>query len=218
MGAGIAQVAAQAGHRVLLADAQQGAVERALTGIAADLQSLAARGRLAASGRRCREGSHPAGTDRRASADAASWWKRSSRTRQPSARCCTGSKTSSLTTRSSRRNTSSLSITAMAAGLKRPERVVGMHFFNPRDADETGRGRQRARDLARRRRDGLRDRARPGARSRRSRNPRPDSSSTASRGRSTARPGARTPRAPPTRRRSTRSCATAAAFRWVRSS
>ena len=28
-------------------------------------------------------------------------------------------------------NTSSLSITAMAAGLKRPERVVGMHFFNP---------------------------------------------------------------------------------------
>ena len=46
MGAGIAQVAAQAGHRVLLADAQEGAVERALTGIAADLQSLVAKGRL----------------------------------------------------------------------------------------------------------------------------------------------------------------------------
>src|SRR6185312_7534479 len=28
-------------------------------------------------------------------------------------------------------NTSSLSITAMAAGLKNPERVVGFHFFNP---------------------------------------------------------------------------------------
>jgi 3-hydroxybutyryl-CoA dehydrogenase len=28
-------------------------------------------------------------------------------------------------------NTSSLSITAMAAGMKYPERVVGMHFFNP---------------------------------------------------------------------------------------
>ncbi|MDX6478160.1 MAG: hypothetical protein QOG29_747, partial [Gaiellaceae bacterium] len=28
-------------------------------------------------------------------------------------------------------NTSSLSITAMASGLERPERVVGMHFFNP---------------------------------------------------------------------------------------
>ena len=28
-------------------------------------------------------------------------------------------------------NTSSISITALAAGMKRPERVVGMHFFNP---------------------------------------------------------------------------------------
>jgi 3-hydroxyacyl-CoA dehydrogenase len=28
-------------------------------------------------------------------------------------------------------NTSSLSVTAMAAGLRQPERVVGMHFFNP---------------------------------------------------------------------------------------
>ncbi|RDI75770.1 3-hydroxyacyl-CoA dehydrogenase, NAD binding domain [Gaiella occulta] len=28
-------------------------------------------------------------------------------------------------------NTSSLSVTAMGAGLRRPERVVGMHFFNP---------------------------------------------------------------------------------------
>ena len=28
-------------------------------------------------------------------------------------------------------NTSSLSVSAMAAGLDRPERVVGMHFFNP---------------------------------------------------------------------------------------
>src|SRR4029434_1512752 len=46
MGAGIAQVAAQSGHRVLLADAQDGTVERALAGIAAELQSLAAKGRL----------------------------------------------------------------------------------------------------------------------------------------------------------------------------
>ena len=28
-------------------------------------------------------------------------------------------------------NTSSISVTAIAAGLQRPERVVGMHFFNP---------------------------------------------------------------------------------------
>jgi 3-hydroxyacyl-CoA dehydrogenase (EC 1.1.1.35) len=28
-------------------------------------------------------------------------------------------------------NTSSLSITSLAAGLQRPQQVVGMHFFNP---------------------------------------------------------------------------------------
>src|SRR6516225_1136364 len=28
-------------------------------------------------------------------------------------------------------NTSSISITALAAGMKHPDRVVGMHFFNP---------------------------------------------------------------------------------------
>src|SRR4029078_13029232 len=28
-------------------------------------------------------------------------------------------------------NTSSLSVTEMASGLEHPERVVGMHFFNP---------------------------------------------------------------------------------------
>jgi 3-hydroxyacyl-CoA dehydrogenase len=36
MGAGIAQVAAQAGHRVLLADAQTGAVERAVAAMSKD--------------------------------------------------------------------------------------------------------------------------------------------------------------------------------------
>ncbi|PMC25161.1 3-hydroxybutyryl-CoA dehydrogenase, partial [Klebsiella aerogenes] len=28
-------------------------------------------------------------------------------------------------------NTSSISITAIAAGVKNPERVAGLHFFNP---------------------------------------------------------------------------------------
>ena len=37
----------------------------------------------------------------------------------------------SLTGPSFASNTSSLSITALAARLKQPERMVGMHFFNP---------------------------------------------------------------------------------------
>ena len=55
-------------------------------------------------------------------------------------------------------NTSSLSVAAMATGLEHPERVVGLHFFNPvavlplvevvRDA---GDGRRDARDRVGRR-------------------------------------------------------------------
>ena len=40
-------------------------------------------------------------------------------------------------------NTSSLPITAIAAAVPGPERVVGMHFFNPAPADEAARGRRR---------------------------------------------------------------------------
>ena len=40
----------------------------------------------------------------------------------------------------SRRNTSSLPVTAIAAGASHPERVVGMHFFNPAPGDAPARG------------------------------------------------------------------------------
>ena len=42
-----------------------------------------------------------------------------------------------------RRNTSSLLVTAIAAGGARPERVVGMHFFNPAPLMRAARGRRR---------------------------------------------------------------------------
>src|SRR5690349_5209973 len=48
MGGGIAQVAAQAGHRVLLYDARLGAADDAKRKLAATLDGLAARGKLAA--------------------------------------------------------------------------------------------------------------------------------------------------------------------------
>ena len=48
MGAGIAQVAAQAGHRVLMVDAQPGAVERAIAHAASALKALADKGKVPA--------------------------------------------------------------------------------------------------------------------------------------------------------------------------
>ena len=48
MGAGIAQIAAAAGHEVLLFDAREGAAEKAIVGIAAQFSRLAEKGKLSA--------------------------------------------------------------------------------------------------------------------------------------------------------------------------
>jgi 3-hydroxybutyryl-CoA dehydrogenase len=130
MGAGIAQVAAQTGHRVLLADAQAGAVERALNRMAKDLRALVAKGKIAAVDAEATIGRMQGATleefggcqlvveaiveDLEA--------KRSLFSRLDSIvddHCIVAT------------NTSSLSVTAMAAGLAHPARIVGMHFFNP---------------------------------------------------------------------------------------
>ena len=130
MGAGIAQVAAQSGHRVLLADAQQGAVERALARIAAELQSLAAKGRLAhseADAARARIQPVPASGFGGCGLVVEAIVEDLAAKRA----LLHGLEDVVADEAILASNTSSLSITAMAAGLKRPERVVGMHFFNP---------------------------------------------------------------------------------------
>ena len=133
MGAGIAQIAAQAGHPVRLFDTRMGAADdgaqrrsaQTLDGLAAkgkldaaDAAASAARIVAVARARRLRQRAARRRGDRRGS-------RRQARAVRASSR------------RSSRRttilasNTSSLSITALAAGLQHPGRVVGMHFFNP---------------------------------------------------------------------------------------
>ena len=131
MGAGIAQVAAHAGHRVLLVDANTAVVERALAAIAKDLRAQAAKGRIDA-----------------VTADAAIARVQPCRLEDVSADCALvveaivedmAAKRALLAELEARvapscilaTNTSSLSITALAAGLAHPERVIGMHFFNP---------------------------------------------------------------------------------------
>jgi 3-hydroxybutyryl-CoA dehydrogenase len=130
MGAGIAQVAAQAGHRVRLADAQAGAVERAQSGIVKDLGHAVSRGRMSAA-----EAESVAA--RIEAVQLASFGDcglvieaivEDLDTKRALFRTLEGflAKDAIIAT-----NTSSLSITAMAAGLRNPERLVGMHFFNP---------------------------------------------------------------------------------------
>lgn len=131
MGSGIAQVAAQAGHPVWLHDARTGAAREACRRLADSLQGLVERGRMntdTAAG--IVERIRP--IDDLADARQAEWVieaivedldvKRELLLTLESlvAPHCV------LAT-----NTSSISVTALARGLRHPQRVVGMHFFNP---------------------------------------------------------------------------------------
>ena len=131
MGAGIAQVAATAGHTVWLHDQQPEALARATSGLAAALHRLAEKGKLPA-----------------AAADAAVARVRPTLALADLAGCglVIEAVVEDLATKQQlfreveavvgpdcllASNTSSLSITALAAGCQQPERVLGLHFFNP---------------------------------------------------------------------------------------
>src|SRR6478735_3176185 len=95
MGAGIAQVAAVAGHPVLIVDAVPGAAARAVDTIRDKVKAQVAKGRISV---------------------------------DPDTLDLTAVDSVGAALAS---NTSSLSPTALAVGLAHPERLVGLHFFNP---------------------------------------------------------------------------------------
>jgi 3-hydroxybutyryl-CoA dehydrogenase len=131
MGAGIAQVAAQAGHPVLLFDMREGAAEQAHVKLAASLDALVAKGRLERDAARATLARIAPITALSQAADARiaieaiveDLAAKRALLRELEAIVGPGCVLAS--------NTSSISITALANGLQRPERVVGMHFFNP---------------------------------------------------------------------------------------
>ncbi|MBF0167762.1 MAG: 3-hydroxyacyl-CoA dehydrogenase [Alphaproteobacteria bacterium] len=132
MGRGIAQIAALAGYTVLLADASQGAALEAKSALAATLAKLAEKGKISS-------GEAEAATERLTTVAPDS----------PGLAACSliveaiveeiGAKKALFASLESilspdcllASNTSSLSITQIAAGCLRPERVAGLHFFNP---------------------------------------------------------------------------------------
>ena len=131
MGRGIAQVLAQCGARTLLFDSQPGATRKAKDSIAQALAKLVEKGRLAAAdadrsvGRieivDSLEGLAPSHVVVEAIVEDLDIKKSlfAEMEKSVSADCILAS------------NTSSLSVTAMAAACKRPGRVAGYHFFNP---------------------------------------------------------------------------------------
>lgn len=131
MGAGIAQVAAQAGHTVLLYDTKAGAAANAKDKLATTLHGLVAKGKLTAEaatqtlGRIQAIGSldeaKPAGLVVEAILENLDIKRKLFQ--QLEGIVSTGCVLAT--------NTSSISVTAIANGLQHPERLVGMHFFNP---------------------------------------------------------------------------------------
>ena len=131
MGGGIAQIAAQAGHRVQLFDARFNAAEDAKRRIGETFSALAAKGKLTDEDARAASARidvvHALGdvTSAKLVIEAIVEDLEAKRDLFRELEVVVAADTILAT------NTSSLSITALAAGLKVPGRVVGMHFFNP---------------------------------------------------------------------------------------
>lgn len=131
MGRGIAQIAAQAGSTVKLMDAQAGAAEKAREAICAQWDKLVEKGRLeaaAAAGQKDRlvvagTLADLAGCDLVVEAIVERLDVKRALFAELEALLPAQTVLAS--------NTSSLSVTAIAAGLKHPERLAGFHFFNP---------------------------------------------------------------------------------------
>ena len=131
MGAGIAQVVATAGYTVRLLDQHAGALERAVSGIQNNLRKLADKGKLTA------EVAEAAANRLHATADIQDFADcdlvieaivEDLSVKQLLFRKLEGVVSGDCVLAS---NTSSLSLTSIAAACERPERFVGIHFFNP---------------------------------------------------------------------------------------
>jgi 3-hydroxybutyryl-CoA dehydrogenase len=131
MGAGIAQVAAQAGHPVKLHDARPGAAAQAKARLQTTLDGLVAKGKrtaesAAATLARITPIEQLAQADgARIAIEAIVEDLAAKRALFRELEALLGQDAILAT------NTSSISVTAIANGLKQPGRLVGMHFFNP---------------------------------------------------------------------------------------
>ncbi|HXD44899.1 MAG TPA: 3-hydroxyacyl-CoA dehydrogenase [Pseudolabrys sp.] len=131
MGRGIAQVCAQAGIKTLLTDARDGAVKEAIASIDKALEGLVTKGRVTAEAKRgtlanlseFKSYDEAAGAGLIIEAIVEQVEPKRALFREMEKRIAPDAVLAT--------NTSSLSVTEIAAGCERPGRVAGLHFFNP---------------------------------------------------------------------------------------
>jgi 3-hydroxybutyryl-CoA dehydrogenase len=134
MGAGIAQVAAQAGMDVLLYDVKPELVERGLSAIKQSLDQRVQQGKIDRSASEAAVGRISTTTNRDSTADADLVIEAAPEDlaikREIFAALSAKLRPGGILAT----NTSSLSVTSIASAASEPERVIGMHFFNPAPA------------------------------------------------------------------------------------
>jgi 3-hydroxybutyryl-CoA dehydrogenase len=132
MGHGIAQTAIASGFRVTLCDSQDEALERGVAAIRAGLERAAERGRLSAGDAKTVLARLETTLDLRRAAATADLVIEAVPERLELKREVLGALEAAARPGCLlASNTSSLRLTALAEGRLRPERLLGMHFFNP---------------------------------------------------------------------------------------
>ncbi|MET4490868.1 3-hydroxybutyryl-CoA dehydrogenase [Bradyrhizobium sp. LA7.1] len=131
MGNGIAQICAAAGLSVVMVDISDAAVNRGLSTVGGSLERLVKKEKMSAADRDAALKRITGTTDRGKLADCDLVIEAATENEELKVKilkdlCATLSPRTLLAT-----NTSSISITKLAAATDRPDRFIGMHFFNP---------------------------------------------------------------------------------------
>ena len=131
MGAGIAQVSAQAGLEVVLIDMDPGLVERGIAGIKAQLDKAVGKGKLSAESATAAISKIRPGKSTEDAAGAQFAVEAVTENENVKRKVFAGLAASMGNEAILASNTSSIPITRIAAMVPNPERVIGMHFMNP---------------------------------------------------------------------------------------
>lgn len=131
MGNGIAQVCAAAGLSVVMVDISDAAVNRGLSTVGGSLERLVKKEKISAADREAALKRITGTTDRAKLSDCDLVIEAATENEELKVKilkdlCATLSPRTLVAT-----NTSSISITKLAAATDRPDRFIGMHFFNP---------------------------------------------------------------------------------------
>ncbi|WP_027574636.1 3-hydroxybutyryl-CoA dehydrogenase [Bradyrhizobium sp. WSM1743] len=131
MGNGIAQVCAAAGLSVVMVDISDAAVNRGLSTVGGSLERLVKKEKMSAADREATLKRITGTTDRAKLSDCDLVIEAATENEELKVKilkdlCATLSPRTLIAT-----NTSSISITKLAAATDRPDRFIGMHFFNP---------------------------------------------------------------------------------------